>query len=355
VSRADQVAAMLAERELDLLLVTGLTNVRYLTGYTGTNGLAIVGPGTRRFLTDFRYVEQAGAQVADFDRETVPRDLRLGLGDGWPEGPVRLGFEDQHVSVRSAGLLRETLPDRVELVPAGGLVEAQRAVKEPGELAAIRAAAALTDEVYEAVAAQGVVGRTEREIAIALEHEMRLRGADDPAFPSIVASGPHGAQPHALPRDAPVEPGVLITLDIGARVDGYCADCTRTWATGELPDDLAEIHALVLRAQEAGVAAVRSGRSGREVDAVARGIIEAAGSGERFGHGLGHGVGLEIHEDPRLAQTSEERLAAGHVVTVEPGIYVPRRGGARIEDLVVVTDDGCEVLTATTKAPGVLA
>ena len=349
MSRADRVAARLEEQGLDLLLVTGLTNVRYLTGYTGTNGLAVVGAGTRRFLTDFRYVEQAGAQVTDFDRETVPRDLRLGLGDGWPEGAVRLGFEDQHVSVRHARLLRETLPDRVELVPAGGLVEAERAVKEPGELAAIRAAAALTDEVYEVVADQGVVGRTEREIAIALEQEMRLRGGEGPAFASIVASGPHGAQPHALPRDVAVERRVLVTLDIGAKVDGYCADCTRTWATGELPDVLAEIHALVLRAQEAGVAAVRAGLAGREVDAAARDVVDAAGYGEQFGHGLGHGVGLEIHEDPRLAQTSEERLAPGHVVTVEPGIYVPGRGGARIEDLVAVTAEGRDVLSSTPK------
>jgi Xaa-Pro aminopeptidase len=354
VSRADRVSARLAGQGIDLLLVTGLVNVRYLTGYTGSNGLAIVGPGTRRFLTDFRYAEQARAQVREFDRETVPRELRLGLGEGWPEGPVRLGFEDQHVSVRAARLLRETLPDRVELVPAGGLVEAERAIKEPGELAAIRAAAALTDEVYEWVAEQGVVGRTEREIAIALEHRMRVRGAE-PAFASIVAAAENGALPHAVPRDVPVPAGVLITLDIGARVDGYCSDCTRTWATGELPDDLAELHAVVLAAQEAGVAAVAAGRTGQEVDAVARDVIAAAGHGERFGHGLGHGVGLEIHEDPRLAQTSEERLAPGHVVTVEPGIYVPGRGGARIEDLVVVTEEGCEVLTSTTKAPRVVA
>jgi Xaa-Pro aminopeptidase len=256
--------------------------------------------------------------------------------------------------VRAARLLRETLPDRVELVPAGGLVEAERAIKEPGELAAIRAAAALTDEVYEWVAEQGVVGRTEREIAIALEHRMRVRGAE-PAFASIVAAAENGALPHAVPRDVPVPAGVLITLDIGARVDGYCSDCTRTWATGELPDDLAELHAVVLAAQEAGVAAVAAGRTGQEVDAVARDVIAAAGHGERFGHGLGHGVGLEVHEDPRLAETVEARLAPWQVVTVEPGIYVPGRGGARIEDLVVVGEEGPEVLTATTRAPRVLA
>jgi Xaa-Pro aminopeptidase len=354
VSRADRVAARLADQGLDLLLVTALVNVRYLTGYTGSNGLAIVGAGTRRFLTDFRYVEQAKAQVRGFDRETVPRDLRLGLGDGWPEGPVRLGFEDQHVSVRSARLLRQTLPDRVELVPAGGLVEAERAIKEPEELAAIRAAAALTDEIYEWVAGRGVVGRTEREIAIAIEHEMRLRGAE-PGFAPIVAAAENGALPHALPREVPVPAGALVTLDLGASVDGYTADCTRTWATGELPDDLAELHATVLAAHGAGVAAVAAGRTGNEVDAAARDVIAAAGHGERFGHGLGHGVGLEIHEDPRLAQAVETRLAPGHVVTVEPGIYVPGRGGARIEDLVAVREDGVDVLTSTTRGPRVVA
>ncbi len=355
MSRADRVAARLADRELDLLLVTDLVNVRYLTGYTGTNGLAVLGPQTRRFLTDFRYAEQAKAQVdGGFDRETVPRELRLGLAAGWPDGPVRLGFEDQHMPVRALAALRETLPARVELVPAGGLVEAERLRKEPGEIAAIRAAAALTDEIYTWVAERGVVGRTERELAVALEHEMRLRGGD-PAFASIVASGEHGAQPHAVPRDVPVAAGVLVTLDLGARVDGYCSDCTRTWATGPLHDDLAAIHATVLAAEEAGVAAVRPGPTGQEIDAVARDVIAAAGHGEHFGHGLGHGVGLEIHEAPRLAQTDETPLAAGQVVTVEPGIYVPGLGGARVEDLVLVTADGHEVLTATTRLPGVLA
>jgi len=355
VSRADRVAARLAGHDLDLLLVTDLVNVRYLTGYTGTNGLAILGAQTRRFLTDFRYTEQAEAQVtAGFDRETAPRELRLGLADGWPSGPVRLGFEDDHLPVRALAALRETLPGRVELVPAGGLVEAERAIKEPEEIAAIRAAAALTDEIYGWVAGRGVVGRTERELAITLEHEMRLRGAE-PAFASIVASGEHGAQPHAVPRDVPVARGVLVTVDIGARVDGYCSDCTRTWATGPLPDELAAIHAVVVAAEAAGVAAVRPGPTGREVDAVARDVVEAAGHGEHFGHGLGHGVGLEIHEAPRLAQTDETPLAAGHVVTVEPGVYVPGVGGARVEDLVLVTADGHEVLSGTTREHGVLA
>jgi len=350
VSRADRLAARLAERELDLLLVTDLVNVRYLTGFTGTNGLAVVGPGTRRFLTDFRYVERAKAEVQGFDLEPAPQDLRTALASGWPAGELRVGFEDQSVSVRRHAQLRETIPERIELVAAGGLVEVERAVKEPGEVAAIRAAAALVDEIYAWLLERGLVGRTEREVALALEQEMRVRGASGPSFDSIVAAAENGALPHATPRDVLIPEGTLVTLDIGARLDGYCSDCTRTWATGPLPDDLAAIYETVLRAQETALDAVRPGPEGREVDAIARDIISAAGHGDHFGHGLGHGVGMDIHEAPRLARTAEARLAAGNVVTVEPGIYVPGRGGVRIEDLVVVTEDGRDVLSATSKA-----
>jgi len=355
VSRADRVAARLAERELDLLLVTDTVNVRYLTGFTGSNGLAVVGAATRRFLTDFRYVERAKAEVDGFDLEPAPQDLRAALGKGWPPGALRIGFEDQHVSVRRHGELRDTLPGRIELVPAGGLVEAERALKEPSELETIRAAAALVDEIYAWLGEWGLVGRTEREVALALEQEMRMLGAEAPSFASIVAAAENGALPHATPRDVAIAADTLVTLDIGARVDGYCSDCTRTWATGRLDDDLAALYDTVLRAQEAALAAVRPGPEGREIDAVARDIIAAAGHGKHFGHGLGHGVGLDVHEAPRLSRTAEGRLEAGHVVTVEPGIYLPGRGGARIEDLVVVTADGHEVLSATAKALRVVA
>jgi Xaa-Pro aminopeptidase len=355
LSRADRVVARLAERELDLLLVTDMLNVRYLTGFSGTNGLAVVGPETRRFITDFRYVERAGAEVDGFDVERAPQELRDALADGWPPGELRVGFEDQHLSVRRHAELRETMPERIQLLPAGGVVEAERAVKEPGEIDAIRAAAALADDVYEWTAERGLVGRTERDVALTLEQRMRVRGADDPSFPSIVAAGENGALPHASARDVPIPPGTLVTLDIGARLDGYCSDCTRTWATGELDEDLAELYDTVLRAQETALAAVRPGPEGRELDAVAREIITAAGHGEHFGHGLGHGVGMDVHEAPRLSRQSEARLVAGNVVTVEPGVYVPGRGGARIEDLVVVTEDGHEVLSGTTKALRVVA
>ncbi len=348
MSRADRVAERLEERGLDLLLVTNLVNLRYLTGFTGSSGMAVVGRDVRRFITDFRYVEQAAEEVPDFDREQGPQEFITALGEGWPEGELRVGFEDDHVSVRRHQRLREVIPDRIELEPAGGIVEALRAVKEPEEIERIAAAAALADEVYGMLREQGLVGRTEREVAFALETEMRRRGAE-PSFSSIVASGPRGALPHAAPTDEAIPRGTLVTLDVGARIDGYCSDCTRTWATGDLPDDLAEAYALVQRAQAEALAAVRPGPEGREIDAVARDIIEAAGHGEHFGHGLGHGVGLEVHEGPRLARTGDARLVAGNVVTVEPGVYLPGRGGVRIEDLVAVTEEGHEVLTGTTK------
>jgi Xaa-Pro aminopeptidase len=349
VERVDRIGARLAERGLDLLLVTDLVNLRYLTGFTGSNGLAVVGSGVRRFVTDFRYVEQAAQEAPDFDREEGPPDFLTALADGWPAGPLRVGFEDTHVSVRRHARLREIVPDRIELVPAGGIVEAERAVKDAGEVARIAAAAQLVDEVYEWLRGWGIVGRTEREVALALEAEMRRLGASDPSFPSIVASAERGALPHAQPADVEIAPGTLVTLDIGARLDGYCSDCTRTWATGELPDDLAEAYALVARAQLAALDAVRPGPTGRELDAVARSIIEEAGQGDHFGHGLGHGVGLDVHEAPRLARTASDELVAGNVVTVEPGVYLPGRGGVRIEDLVVLTDRGRDVLSGFTK------
>jgi Xaa-Pro aminopeptidase len=350
VSRADRVVARLGEREVDALLVTDLVNIRYLTGFTGSSAMVVLGPDTRRFITDFRYVERAQAEVSGFDQERAPQEFADALKEGWPEGPVRLGFEDQHVSVRQHARLRELLPDRIELVRAGGLVEAERAVKEPAEVEAIRVGAALVDDIYAWLFEAGIVGRTEREVALALEAEMRRRGASGPSFPSIVASGEHGALPHAEPRHVEIPPGVLVTLDVGAEIDGYCSDCTRTWATGEIDGDLAAIHDLVLRAQEAALGAVRAGPTGREVDAVARDLITAEGHGEHFGHGLGHGVGLQVHEGPRLARSATDPLVAGNVVTVEPGIYVPGRGGVRIEDLVVVTEGGCDVLSAASKA-----
>ncbi|WP_028065455.1 M24 family metallopeptidase [Solirubrobacter soli] len=345
MSRADRVAGRLSE--VDALLITDPANLRYVTGFTGSNGFAVVGRDVRRFVTDFRYVEQAKVEVPDFDREQGPQELYAALTG--LEGVGRLGFDDAHLSVKAHRRLGELIPE-VELVAASGVVEEVRAVKEPGEILRIGAAAALVDEIYGWLLELGIVGRTERDVAIALEHEMRLRGASGPSFDSIVASAEHGALPHATPRDVAIAPDTLVTIDIGAVLDGYCSDCTRTWATGpNVSDELREIYALTLRAQVTALDAVRPGPLGREVDAVARDIIDAAGHAEHFGHGLGHGVGIVTHEGPRLARSGTTALEAGNVVTVEPGVYVPGVGGVRIEDLVVVTEGGRDVLSKTTK------
>lgn len=343
--RADRLSELVAAEGLDALLVTDLADVRWTCGFTGTSGLALVGRELRVFVTDFRYTEQAAEQVPSFDRRRAQSELLDALPDALAPGELRLGFDDADLSVRRHGALRERLPERVELVAAGGLVERLRAVKDPGEVERIRAAAALADDALESVLGRGLAGRTERDVALSLEVAMRERGAEAASFGAIVAGGAHGALPHAEPRDAVIPEGVLVVVDWGARLDGYCSDCTRTYATGEVGDEAAEVHALVDRARAAGLAALRAGPTGKEVDAVAREVIASAGHGECFGHGLGHGVGLEVHEGPRLARTGKEALEAGNVVTIEPGVYLPGRFGVRIEDLAVVGEDGAEVLT----------
>ncbi len=346
--RAGRLAERVTERELDALLVTNLVNVRYLTGFTGTNGVAIVGSGERLFVTDFRYVDQAEAQVpGEFERVRGKQDL---LGDAAVRLSGRVGFDDEHLTVAAHRKLGEFVPGDVELVPAGGLVEELRAVKEPQEVERIARAAAIVDEALGALAERGLTGRSERDVALELERDMRDRGAEGPSFPVIVAGGAHGALPHASPRDERIPSDALVIVDLGAVVEGYCSDCTRTFATGPLDGEAAEVYALVLAAQERALEAVRAGAGAREIDAVAREAIADGGHGERFGHGLGHGVGLEIHERPRLSPLGEGTLAAGNVVTVEPGVYVSGAFGVRIEDLVVVGEEGPEILSRFPKA-----
>lgn len=349
-ARLQRLVELLPEAGVDLLLVTNLINVRYLTGYTGSNGLALIGPHNLTFITDFRYVEQAAEEVdPSFEPVQAPQDLFEAIAEALGPAELRLGFEDAHVSVRGLGRLHELLPDRAQLVPAGNLVEGLRAVKEPEEIERIRAATMLADGAFERVIGDGLVGRTEREVSIALEQELRIRGAQRPSFETIVAGAGQGALPHAKPGDREITAGELVVIDWGAELDGYCSDCTRTVAAGEPGEEARSIYKLVLVAQKKGVQEVRAGADCREVDRLARELIDAGGYGEYFGHGLGHGVGLEVHEGPRLSQRAEGELRSGNVVTVEPGIYLPGRFGVRIEDLVVVAENGCEILTSVQK------
>lgn len=343
--RGDRLEAQLAERELDRFLVTDLTNVRYLTGFTGTNGACICGPGVRVFLTDFRYTERAAAEVEGWEAVTVDADWLGGIAERL-QG--RVGFEDHQVSVRLLEKLKEKLPEGVEMVAAGGRVEELRRVKDTEELARIEEASKLADEVWRWSLERGLIGRSERDVARAAEARIRELGGD-PSFPAIVAAGPNGALPHAEPGPREIGRGELVVFDMGAQLEGYCSDGTRTFATGEPGEEAREVYEVVLEAQMAALAAIKAGVKGEDADKVAREVIGEAGHGDRFGHGLGHGVGLEVHEGPRLSLRSDDVLAAGEVVTVEPGIYLPGKLGVRIEDLVIVTGDGLRNLSALPK------
>jgi Xaa-Pro aminopeptidase len=338
---------------VDLLLVTELIGVRYLTGFTGSSGLAVVGPDTRTFVTDFRYTEQAADEVdSSYGRITASQTLGLAIPDLLPDGPLKLGFDEANTAVQGLRMLRELLDERIELVPTSGLIEELRRVKEPQEIELIAAAQRIADEAFEALIAGGLAGKTERELALTLEFEMRRRGASSASFESIIAAGPHGALPHAQPRDVTVKSGDLVVIDWGAYCAGYCSDCTRTVAVGSVSDKEREVYELVLRAQLAGLDAVRAGADSNAVDKLVRDIIGAAGYREQFGHGLGHGVGLEIHEAPTLSYRiapGAETLMVGEVVTVEPGVYLPGEFGVRIEDLTVVTAAGPTILTSIPK------
>jgi Xaa-Pro aminopeptidase len=359
LGRTARLAAELRERELDALLIETPINVRYMTGFTGSNAVAVLladddgGTARHRFLTDFRYATQSGGEVPEaFEREIVTGELLDAVGRSLPGSTGRLGFDEASMSVARHRRLSELLGDAWQLVPLPGAVERLRAVKEPGEIDAIRAACELADEALGQVLEDGLVGRSELEVAIDLELRMRRLGAEASSFHPIVAAGAHGALPHAKPTGETIARDVLVTIDWGALHEGYCSDCTRTFATGEaISEEAREIYALVLRSQERGLEAVEAGPTGREVDAVAREVIEQAGHGEHFGHGLGHGVGMDIHEAPRLSRTGgEQPLQAGNVVTVEPGVYLPSTLGVRIEDLAVVEEGGNTVLTGLAKS-----
>ncbi len=344
--RLGRLRDLLDARGLDAVLVSDSTDVRYLSGFRGEDTTLVVGRDAALICTDSRFWEQVREEVAGFELVAVVggdliaetatvADVRLGGA---------LGYQGAHLSHAAYRVLRRRHTGRLRDV--GDRVTRLRAVKDDTELAAMRRAAAVTDEALRLVVGRGLVGRAEVDVAWDLRAEYHRLGAEGEAFPAIVAAGAHGAQGHAIPGERAIAAGELVVIDTGARVDGYCSDITRTFATGEMAPELRRVYEVVLAAQLAGLAAVRPGAHGRhDVDAASRAVIEASGYGERFGHGTGHGVGLEVHEAPGLGRTRGNALAAGMVCTVEPGVYLEGLAGVRIEDTVVVTDDGYEVLT----------
>jgi Xaa-Pro aminopeptidase len=353
-ARLGRLVPKLDEAGCEALLVTHLVNVRYLTGFTGSAGLLLVLGDEVVLTTDGRYRDQAAEQLdaAGVDARVEVRPTLAGQHEvlsATARSVARLGLEADSVTWAQQRRFASHVFSDVELIPTEGVVEDLRRVKDAGEVDRMAEAARIADEALAAVLPLLGQGVTEREVALGLDYEMRRLGADGSSFETIVASGPNGAKPHARPTDRPIAPGELVVIDFGAMVGGYCSDMTRTLCVGEPIEDIAlRMAAVVKESQREGVAAVKAGVRGRDVDATCRAVIADAGWGDAFIHGTGHGVGLEIHEAPRVASTSEDVLAVGHVVTVEPGVYLAEHGGVRIEDTVVVTDDGCIVLT---KAP----
>jgi Xaa-Pro aminopeptidase len=332
----------LQDRIEEPFLVSAPVNVHYLTGFESSNPALLVEPDRARLFSDFRYAE-AGKRVDGVEFTVTKRNLFASLAD---ELSGRIGFEADAVTYAAYQTLEA---GGLELVPRRGVVEELRALKDDDELATIRRAAEITSEAFGRLAQEPFVGKTEKELAWQLDSLYHELGADGPAFPTIVAAGANGATPHAHAGDSQIPAGTTVVIDSAAAVGGYMSDCTRTFATGELPEQLAEAYEVTREAQQAGLDAVRQGVSGRDADGAAREVIEKAGFGDAFGHGLGHGLGLLVHEAPRLSQESEDTLQARNVVTIEPGIYLSGLGGIRIEDLVIVGEDGPEILTTFTK------
>lgn len=325
------------------LLVTNLVNVEYLCGFESSNAALLVQPGGETTLyTDFRYAESA-REIDGVELKVVKRAILKALGE---ELDGKLQFEADVLPYLEWERLSAGGAD---LVPTAGIVEQFRAVKDDEEVALIRRAARVADRALEALTAETWVGRTEREIAWRLQELVHAHGGDSLSFDTIVVSGPNGALPHGNPSERIVDRGTLVTVDWGVRLNGYCSDCTRTFSTGSLPEQLRTAFDTCLAAQKKACAEIKPGLTGVEADAIARDVIEAAGFGANFGHGLGHGVGMMVHESPRLSTESTDTLAVGNIVTVEPGIYLPGVGGCRIEDLAVIREEGLELLTSFPK------
>lgn len=352
----ERIAALrkqLQEKELDAFLVSQPENRRYLSGFTGSAGYVIVTPREALLLVDFRYTEQAGQQAPHCEVQRITGRLEEDLPALLERlGGQRWGFESAHVTVALHDKVRPVFEQAgIALQGLEGTVEKIREVKDADEQAALRRAIRLTDEAFSHLLAWVRPGVTENEAAWEIEKYIREHGGEGLSFPTIVGGGPNGAMPHHAAGDRPLQAGEPIVIDMGAIVDGYHADMTRTICLGRPDDQFWTIYNLVLAAQERAEKGMRAGMPGADVDRLARQVIADAGYGEQFGHGLGHGVGLATHELPRLSSLATEPLPPGAAVTVEPGIYLPGWGGVRIEDVVLVGEDGAEILTGTSKEP----
>jgi len=344
-TRVERLRAELDGLGAESFLVTNPTNVRWLSGFESSNAALLVGRERVVLATDYRYLEAARA-VEGVELHEAERDVAVWIGSRLAElGEEPVAFESDHVTVARQEALAA---GGARLVPAVGTVVALRATKDEGELAAIRSAAELVTLSFEALVEHGLVGKSERDLVWLVERTMREAGAEAASFDAIVGAGANGAVPHHHPGDRVVRPGELVVVDAGARVDGYCSDCTRTFATGPLPDELARAYEVCKAAQADALTAIRAGVNGRDVHERARRVIQEGGF-EHLQHGLGHGVGMDVHELPVMREGVDSILAEGSVVSVEPGIYLAGLGGVRIEDLVVVRADGPEILTPFTK------
>ena len=350
--RRSRLAERVGGLGLDAIVITRLPNVRYLTGFTGSNGQLVVGrEGSAVFLTDGRYGERSSHEAPDLPRMVYTQGYPRPLVEAWRSvGAARVGFEAQGLTYAAWTQLAEAA-EGAELVPVGAEVEGLRRAKDAEELDLIRAAQETADAAFERVILGGGLreGTTEREVARRLEAAMVEAGADERGFETIVAFGANAAEPHHDPTERPLSRGDVVKVDFGALVGGYHSDMTRTVAFGEPGERLRELHELVAAAQDAATDAVHAGASTTAVDEAARGVVREAGQAEAFPHGLGHGVGLEIHEVPFLRWDQGEELVIGAVVTIEPGVYIPGLGGVRIEDMVEVTEDGCRPMPRSTR------
>jgi Xaa-Pro aminopeptidase len=347
VKRLDSVGTELARRDLAYLVVSNISNVRYLSGFSGSTAWLLAGRDKATIITDFRYREQAEGEV--YRGIEIKIDTKEPLGvicEMAPSLKGKVGFEAGSLTYAAYEKLRAAAGG---LTPVEGLVEELRKTKDANEIGSIAKAAGIADAVFGEIIGEIRQGLSEVDVAARIDFLLRKRSSEVPAFKTIVASGPHASLPHATPTARIIRGGDLVKMDYGAIWDGYCSDITRTAVMGKASDKVREVYDIVREAQERAIAAIRPGAACKEIDKIAREFISGKGYGENFGHGLGHGVGLEVHEGPRLSQKSEESLKPGNVVTVEPGIYIPGWGGIRIEDMVVVTEDGCDVLTAADK------